>query len=104
MFVDKWDNPSIILRSWCVFEILCAVSSGTTQLSAIMTPQEGHRLAEAMHMDPDATNVVLESIDASKSAANISRDMENIAGLVHAYGLPLLNTHIAAAIRNEIRD
>ncbi|CAK9114164.1 Kinesin light chain 1, partial [Durusdinium trenchii] len=67
IFFDKWDDPAPLRRSWCVWEILGALSGEHRDLRPVFAPGQDDAFLEVLLDDADKVTQAVADIDTRKA-------------------------------------
>jgi hypothetical protein len=80
--VLPWKDPAALHRSWCIYEIYCAV---TTECRVEVTLSRDDRNALANDPDTEAIEKLAESVDIVASESALPEDKTNILKSIYKY-------------------
>ncbi|EQC26665.1 hypothetical protein SDRG_15503 [Saprolegnia diclina VS20] len=80
MIMHPWNDPIVLRRSWCVFEVYVAVTLGARFEIALAHDQEATFLDDIA--DFDAFNKMLATIKSEDSEATVASDRDGIFELI----------------------
>lgn len=80
MVMDPWDNPLTLTRSWCLWEIYCAVKTNS-DFEIAMSRDQKQAFETALMTEDRSSSAFLQmlsNVNVRKSVASKSEDKENI--------------------------
>ncbi|CAK9106462.1 Kinesin light chain (KLC) [Durusdinium trenchii] len=107
IFFDTWDDPAPLRRSWCVWEILGALSGEHRDLRPVFAPGQDDDFLEVLLDDPENVTQAVADIDTRKATcfkaedkAMITREIERTL----TQGFVTLNAVILASLRDWLAE
>jgi tetratricopeptide (TPR) repeat protein/GTPase SAR1 family protein len=102
MVLTPWNDPVLFKRTWCLYEIYCAVQGGC-RLEVAMSAADHHAFIRDMIADPSYYFKMLGSIDSRKNYASVVADHEHIVRIIEAeIGFDTLNKVAIAKMRDWV--
>ena len=101
LILSPFDKPVVLTRGWCIFEIYCAVITGSKFELAMGQTQKDKFLA-ALSDDPGTYLQMLANVDVKKAECFNAKDRDNIFRFVD--GLEYKDQTINRVVCTQLRD
>ncbi|KAJ3153713.1 Kinesin light chain 3 [Irineochytrium annulatum] len=73
MVVQPWNDPVVLRRAWCVFEVFACVTTGS-DFHVAMSPKEAANFSRGIRQDPGSFYNMLSKISAERSESFLKND------------------------------
>ena len=102
LILSPWDDPMLIRRAWCLFEIFNSLAAPNVELLICLPRSEISKLGATILRDSEYLIKALSSIQAEKAEAREASDSEMIFEVIRksSGGFPHVNTVVKHGLRS----
>jgi tetratricopeptide (TPR) repeat protein len=99
LFLSPWDNPTMLKRAWCLYEISCSET-----ISVVLSPKQMSSFMDVLTTNATSVNWLLFQIDLEKSDCFLPTDKQRIFEVVRSMegGFAKLNNYVIRHIKKWI--
>ena len=99
IFLSPWDQPGMLKRAWCLFEISCS-----KKVSVAISRAQKDAFVKTLREDREAIYKALCTIDLEKATSYLPEDMERISTVVKAKegGFHHFNVEVVGKLRGWV--
>jgi len=103
LVLAPWQHPTPFTRAWCLFEIYCAITTGST-FNVAISPKENKLFAQQICANNGEYFKMLGNIDVRRSESYFSADRDRIFTVVESLegGLNGVNVLVVSKMRDWV--
>ena len=101
IFLSPWDQPGMLKRAWCLFEISCS-----KKISVAISRAQKDAFVTTLREDREEIYKALCTIDLEKATSFLTEDMERISAVVRAKdgGFHRFNMMVVGKMREWVEE